>query len=240
MPLSTWIMISRTGSPKVDFAGLLIVRQPTLGWTAVSIPLWMLAALFAMPPIIVLLRRRWWVIIERSRQGLCPTCGYDLRATTGRCPECGLEPRPAAALVPAWFRLSWAAARARVTACFGWMTLYLVVAVVYQLVLAGLVRDADTFALLAPAAMFPVVFGAFHAARFSRSREAFFCYGCLGGLLLFPPLLLMLERWRMLDGGLAVLLSLGFCLAAILAVGFLTRRAATLQWRRTTVRGATP
>ena len=34
----------------------------------------------------------------RSRQGLCPRCGYDLRATPGRCPECGHEaskPTPA-------------------------------------------------------------------------------------------------------------------------------------------------
>jgi predicted amidophosphoribosyltransferase len=45
-----------------------------------------------------LLPLRWLIDKVRARkrvkQGLCVTCGYDLRASTGRCPECGTPIAP--------------------------------------------------------------------------------------------------------------------------------------------------
>ena len=54
------------------------------------LPYWAPATLLAVPPAVALLRRR------KSRRdrtlNLCPSCGYDLRATPDRCPECGASP----------------------------------------------------------------------------------------------------------------------------------------------------
>ena len=54
-----------------------------------GIPHGLVAALAVILPAVRTwswLRRR-----HRHRVGLCPACGYDLRATPGRCPECGRE-----------------------------------------------------------------------------------------------------------------------------------------------------
>lgn len=57
--------------------------------SSVIMPMWFLAAILAVPSCGVLVHR-----IRQSRRptGLCPECGYDLRASPGRCPECGTLP----------------------------------------------------------------------------------------------------------------------------------------------------
>jgi hypothetical protein len=65
-------------------------RLGTRGWS-LSVPGWGVAGLALLPPALWLHRRR----IERRRRarssvGLCPACGYDLRASPRRCPECGV------------------------------------------------------------------------------------------------------------------------------------------------------
>jgi hypothetical protein len=59
------------------------------GWAinVVAVPYWAISFLFAalaLPLAFARLRAR-----ARRRQGLCPNCGYDLRASPERCPECG-------------------------------------------------------------------------------------------------------------------------------------------------------
>ena len=58
-------------------------------------PYWILSAATATAPLLWLRARRRRG--RRTDHNLCPTCGYDLRATPDRCPECGRTapgPRP--------------------------------------------------------------------------------------------------------------------------------------------------
>ena len=59
------------------------------GFLVLGVPLWLLAVLLTVPPVAWLVRRL--SARRRRRAGLCPGCGYDLRASRqfGRCPECG-------------------------------------------------------------------------------------------------------------------------------------------------------
>jgi hypothetical protein len=83
---------SVNGPPNVSFLGFKYRAwgEPSFNdqylreW---MIPYWALMLVLACLPALAIrkaLRSR-----RRRQPGLCPACGYDLRATPGRCPECG-------------------------------------------------------------------------------------------------------------------------------------------------------
>lgn len=56
----------------------------------VWLPVYPLTLLSAVLPVVWTIRfARAQSCIRRAHSGLCPACGYDLRATPDRCPECG-------------------------------------------------------------------------------------------------------------------------------------------------------
>src|SRR5688572_27071539 len=81
------------GPPSVAWP-VRVWRNPMAGTrsTVILVPYWLAGCAFAVAPLAWAIRgpgrrARW-----RKRRGLCPACGYDLRATPERCPECGKIP----------------------------------------------------------------------------------------------------------------------------------------------------
>jgi hypothetical protein len=66
------------------------VRRPDRTTLTVAVPYLPLVLLTAVLPALWLRRARRQRRARRAN--LCPSCGYDLRATPDRCPECGAEP----------------------------------------------------------------------------------------------------------------------------------------------------
>jgi hypothetical protein len=62
-----------------------------------AVPLWMPAAVFGAMLLPLWLKHPSRLRRRRRRSGLCPSCGYDVRATPDRCPECGTDRAPSLA-----------------------------------------------------------------------------------------------------------------------------------------------
>jgi hypothetical protein len=112
---ASWLETDRQGKRRTaaGYAGL-VLREPSKHWRVAGVeyisaaygdrswtlflPYWSLSLATVILPAVWLHRR----LRQRTRSlhGLCPRCGYDLRASPDRCPECGAASASAAAAGP--------------------------------------------------------------------------------------------------------------------------------------------
>src|SRR5688572_1827230 len=90
-------------APRISGGGFRVRREQSTGrqgrtvWsTSVAVSYWAFALVTSVCPAWFAVR---WLIDQRRRglTHLCPSCGYDLRASPDRCPECGASPAKATA-----------------------------------------------------------------------------------------------------------------------------------------------
>jgi hypothetical protein len=91
----------RPAPPRFSLAGFRVQpgfrAQYTVQYGRVyTVPFWFISlACAVLPGLWLRARRQEWrrARAARVRQaGICPGCGYDLRASPNRCPECGSDP----------------------------------------------------------------------------------------------------------------------------------------------------
>ena len=70
-----------------DFSNTKLAAGDTNRLLFVEVAHWLPVVLLAVAPTFA--ATRWARRRVQARRGLCPSCGYDLRATPERCPECG-------------------------------------------------------------------------------------------------------------------------------------------------------
>jgi hypothetical protein len=93
-----WMHRARGNDRFPGYAGFLLVRDRR--GLIVGVPHPLASLLLAVPAAYSFWRRP-----RRRTTGLCPRCGYDLRATPDRCPECG-TPGPERSEGPGAFYLN--------------------------------------------------------------------------------------------------------------------------------------
>ena len=86
-----WTILGIGFDGGVRLVPISAARPVTVNYQITAVPFALPALVAAAIGLLPWLRRRRRRLAAQDRlhRGLCPVCGYDLRATTGRCPECG-------------------------------------------------------------------------------------------------------------------------------------------------------
>jgi hypothetical protein len=85
-----WVRWAVGGANMVGMATSLIVSRRYGGWTGLVVTGATAGLVLGWVQVQIMSRATLpHLRDEARRRGMCPNCGYDLRATRERCPECG-------------------------------------------------------------------------------------------------------------------------------------------------------